>query len=160
MRRQCGFSLIELLIVVAIILVIAAMSVPNLVKSRLSANEASAVSALRSINTAQTTYSITYPTVGYADNLSKLAAPAGGNPVNANNAGLLDWVLGCANQPCNKSGYKFAIINPVGNPVAGYETTGTPITPGTTGIRGFCGGTQNTIGVDANGGSNCTGTLQ
>lgn len=160
MRRESGFSLIELLIVVAIILVIAAMSVPNLVKSRLSANEASAVSAMRTINTAQTTYSVSYPNIGYADNLAKLGSPVGGNPVSPNAAGLLDWVLGCAAQPCTKSGYKFAIINTVGVPISGYETTGVPVNVGTTGIRGFCGGTQSTIGVDPNGGSNCTTTLQ
>ena len=160
MRRQTGFSLIELLIVVAIILVIAAMSVPNLIKSRLAVNEASAVSSLRSINTAQTTYSISYPLAGYADNLAKLGAPAAGAPVSLNNAGLLDWVLGCAAQPCQKSGYTFAIVNPVGNPVSAYQTTGTPVTPGTTGIRGFCGSNASTISYDPNGGVNCTTQIQ
>ncbi len=160
MRRESGFSLIELLIVVAIILVIAAMSVPNLVKSRLAANEASAVSALRTINTAQTTYAITYPTVGYADNLAKLGGPTGGSPVGANNAGLLDWVLGCASQPCQKSGYLFAIVNPSGSPVSAYQTTGLPVNPGTTGIRGFCGGNQSIITYDPNGGSNCTKQIE
>ncbi len=160
MHRQSGFSLIELLIVVAIILVIAAIAVPNFLKSKLQANEASAVSSLRGINTAQTTYSITYPNAGYADNLSKLGAPAAGNPVGPNNAGLLDWVLGCAAQPCLKSGYAFAIINPVGTPISAYQTTGTPINPGTTGIRGFCGSNAATISWDPNGGANCTQPLE
>ena len=160
MRRQSGFSLIELLIVVAIILVIAAIAVPNFLKSKLQANEASAVSSLRGINTAQTTYSVTYPNLGYADNLSKLGSPSGGNPVGPNNAGLLDWVLGCAAQPCLKSGYGFAIINPLGNPISAYQTTGTPINPGTTGIRGFCGSNASTISFDPNGGTNCTTQLQ
>ncbi len=160
MRRQSGFSLIELLIVVAIILVIAAMSVPNLIKSRLAANEASAISSLRTINTAQTTYSITYPTLGYADNLAKLGAPMGNNAVGPNNAGLLDWVLGCANQPCQKSGYIFAIVNPAGNPVTAYKTTGVPVNPGTTGIRGFCGSNQSIITYDPNGASNCTTQIE
>ena len=160
MHRERGFSLIELLIVVAIILVIAAMSVPNLIKSRLAANEASAVSSLRSINTAQTTYSITYPTNGYSDNLAKLGYPAPGNPVSPNAAGILDWVLGCAAQPCQKSGYQFAIINPQGNPVSAYQTTGTPVNPGTTGIRGFCGSNASTIMSDPNGGTNCTVQIQ
>ncbi len=160
MRRQCGFSLIELLIVVAIILVIAAMAVPNLLKSRLSANEASAVSSLRTINTAQVTYAITYPTTGYADNLAKLGAPTGGNPIGPNNAALLDWVLGCASQPCQKSGYTFAIINPIGTPVSAYQTTGTPVTPGTTGIRGFCGSNASTLTYDPKGGTNCTTQME
>lgn len=160
MHRESGFSLIELLIVVAIILVIAAMAIPNLIKSRLAANEASAVSSLRTINTAQTTYAITYPTTGYADNLAKLGAPSGGGPIGPNNAALLDWVLGCANQPCQKSGYTFAVINPTGTPVSAYQTTGTPVTPGTTGIRGFCGSNASTIQVDPAGGTNCTVQMQ
>ena len=93
MRRQRGFSLIELLIVIAIILVIAAMAIPNLLRSKMSANEASAVGSLRAIATAQTTYTVAYPNIGYADALTKLAAPTSGN-VDENHAGLLDWVLG------------------------------------------------------------------
>ena len=64
MKNQKGFSLIELLIVVAIILIIAAIAIPNLLRSRMSANEASAVNSLRSINTAEVTFSSTYG-VGY-----------------------------------------------------------------------------------------------
>jgi type IV pilus assembly protein PilA len=159
--RQRGFSLIELLIVVSIILVIAAIAIPNLIRSRMRANEASAVSALRSINTAQGTYIINYASVGYADTLAKLGAPAGGGPVSVNNAGLLDWVLGCAAQPCGKSGYNFAIINTVGAPVvSSYEATAVPITLGSTGDRGFCTAQLTVVSMDPNGGTNCTQTLQ
>src|SRR5260370_26575876 len=77
-----GFSLIELLIVVAIILIIAAIAIPNFLRSRILANEASAVASIRQITTAEISYSTSFPTVGYADVLSKLGptSPAGGLP--------------------------------------------------------------------------------
>src|SRR3569833_2207761 len=135
--RERGFSLIELLIVVAIILVIAAIAIPSMLRAKIQANEASAVSSIRAINTAQVTYAVTYATEGYADNLAKLGAPTSGS-VRSANAGLLDWVLGCSTQPCVKSGYQFAITGVNGTPVSAYTVTGTPSSPGNSGIRGFC----------------------
>ena len=66
MKKQKGFSLIELLIVVAIILIIAAIAIPNLLRSKMAANEASAVGSVRSINTAEVAYSTAYPNIGYS----------------------------------------------------------------------------------------------
>jgi prepilin-type N-terminal cleavage/methylation domain-containing protein len=160
MRREKGFSLIELLIVVAIILILAAIAIPNLMKSRISANEASAVASLRTINTAETSYVIAYPNLGYADTLLKLSTPVGGAPASSTAAGLLDWVLGCPAQPCRKSGYDFAIINAVGTPVNSYSLTAVPGVVGQTGFRGFCSDQVTIVRFDQNGGTNCTGTLQ
>ena len=73
MQKKKGFSLIELLIVVAIILVIAAIAIPSLLRARIAANESSAVSSLRALNTAQISYSTFYATVGFATTLTNLA---------------------------------------------------------------------------------------
>ncbi len=136
MRKQKGFSLIELLIVVAIILIIAAIAIPNLLKSRIAANEASAVGSIRSINTAQVTYASTYPDVGFAGTLQQLGGAIIAIPTSAT-ANLLDPVLGCASMPCQKSGYKFQVGGTSGTPIVTYTVTGIPVTTGTTGQRGF-----------------------
>jgi type IV pilus assembly protein PilA len=158
--RQRGFSLIELLIVVAIILVISAIAVPNMIKARIQANEASAISSIRTINTAQVTYAVTYPDVGYATDLARLGGPTGGGAVSSASAGLLDWVLGCATQPCPKSGYLFNVVNPTGNPVDSYGVTAVPKIVGQSGQRGFCSDKLNPLLADPAGGTACTQPLQ
>jgi prepilin-type N-terminal cleavage/methylation domain-containing protein len=104
-NKQKGFSLIELLIVVAIILIIAAIAIPNLLRSKMAANEASAVASLRTYNTSIVAYQTTYATDPSTD-FSQLGPVAAGGTPSASAADLVDSLLGITGNPA-KSGYTF-----------------------------------------------------
>ena len=131
-RRQKGFSLIELMIVVAIILIIAAIAIPNLLSARMAGNEASAVGSVRTLNTACVTYSSTYGT-GFPALLSNLGP---GSPATATTADLVDVTLASG----TKSGYTFvytaAAADASGN-INSYALNANPTAPGSSGTRFF-----------------------
>jgi type IV pilus assembly protein PilA len=132
-EKEKGFSLIELLIVVAIILIIAAIAIPNLLRARMAANESSAVASIRTINTGMITYNSTYPTVGFAGSLAVLGGVAPCTP-SSTTACLIDSVLAAG----TKSGYIFTAAGSGGPPASKYFATGSPVTVNQTGIRSFC----------------------
>ena len=156
MKKQKGFSLIELLIVVAIILIIAAIAVPNLLKSKMAANEASSAAALRTIGTGEVTYSSTY-NIGYAGALAQLGPTSAGCAVSGSAcADLIDSVLSgvapAAAAPV-KSGYSFtyAATNAVPTtamPNATFSVLASPVSAGSSGTSTFCSDQTNVVRKD------------
>lgn len=137
--KDRGFTLIELLIVIAIIMVIAAIAIPNLLRSRIAANQASAVSSLRTLTTAEVTYATTY-NVGYSQTLSYLGpgAVAGATP-DATAADIVDSMLAGSGDTSEKSGYLFTYSpGPASaGKVVSYTLHADPITRGITGYNSY-----------------------
>jgi len=125
-----GFSLIELLIVVAIILIIAAIAIPNLLQAKMSANESAAAANIHAINTANIAYSTANPLIGFGANLTALG-PTGG--------GYIDSSLASG----TKSGYVYTYVPDTFVPSTSYTLNVDPLTRGVTGRRSFFSSEMN-----------------
>ena len=150
-NKQKGFSLIELLIVVAIILIIAAIAIPNLLRSKIAANQASAVGSLRTLNTACIAYSTSYGTFPAA--LTNLGPVGSGSTASSTAADLIDSVLSAG----TKSGYTFKFT--AGSLNQSYSITATPVTAATTGQNMYYTDQSGVVRVDTSGaGANSAST--
>jgi type IV pilus assembly protein PilA len=133
---NAGFSLIELLIVVAIILVIAAIAIPNLLRARIAANESSAATSVRRIATAEIAYNAAYPTVGYSPDLPSLGGSATNCSPSSTSACLIDSLLASG----TKSGYQVNAVgfSSSGGPNDSFVGSSAPSLFDVTGVRDFC----------------------
>lgn len=161
-QRQGGFTLMELLIVMSIILILMLIAIPNFTSMKSQANETSAIQSLRAIYQAQIQYQTTYPANGFACSLASLGGSSGSGAPSPQAAQVLQGDLATG----NKSGYTFAIVNctkvTVNNQdmYTSYEATAVPQAVGKTGHRGFCIDQAGEIKADPSGGTNCTLPLQ
>ena len=154
MPKSKGFSLIELLIVVAIILIIAAIAVPSFLRSRIVANESAAAAAVRTINSAQISYNSAYPSVGFASTLTQLSGTSCSPPSSAG-ACLIDSALAAG----ERTGYTFTLSSVSGTPSSSYNLIASPSNANYSGVRNFCSFEDAIIRVSMTTISTCDGTV-
>jgi type IV pilus assembly protein PilA len=161
-KRQAGFTLMELLIVISIMLILMLIAIPNMLNLRSSANETSAIQSLRAIYQSQIQYQTNYPANGFACSLQTLGGDSSSGPPSPTNSQLLQRDLATG----SKAGYLFNIVNCSKTTVnnqdmfTSYEATAVPQAVGKTGHRGFCIDITGEIKSDPAGGTNCTVPLQ
>jgi type IV pilus assembly protein PilA len=160
-RRPNGFTLMELLIVMAIIAILMLIAIPTMGNMKRYANETSAMQSIRAINMAESQYENTYPAQGYACTLQSLGGDPHSGAPSATSAQMLQQDLATG----IKSGYQFTVGNCTKNSangsdrVTGYSITAQPLTVGQTGNRTFCSDQFGAIKFDPTGGTNCTQNL-
>ncbi|MGC1298003.1 MAG: prepilin-type N-terminal cleavage/methylation domain-containing protein [Alloacidobacterium sp.] len=159
---EAGFTLMELLIVISIMLILMLIAIPNMLNLRASANETSAIQSLRAIYQSQIQFQTNYPANGFACSLQVLGGDSASGPPSAQNSQLLQRDLATG----SKAGYLFNIVNCTKTTVnnqdmyTSYEATAVPQAVGKTGHRGFCIDMTGEIRADPAGGTNCTVPLQ
>lgn len=159
---ESGFTLMELLIVISIMLILMLIAIPNFSGMKMQANETSAIQSLRAIYQGQIQYQTNYPAQGFACSLPALGGAASAGAPSPTQAQVLQGDLAGG----QKSGYTFSVVNctkvTVNNQdqFTGYEAIAVPQAVGKTGHRGFCIDQQGEVKADPAGGSNCTQTLQ
>lgn len=161
-RQPNGFTLMELLIVIAIILILMLMAIPTFGTLKKRANDLSAINSIQTINKAEIQYQSTYPANGYACSLAALGGDPSSGPPTPSSSQIIQGNLTTG----YKSGYVFKIghctkVTANGTDrVTGYDVTAVPQTVGKTGDRGFCSSETGVIKYDPTGGTNCTQPLQ
>jgi type IV pilus assembly protein PilA len=160
--RQRGFTLMELLIVMSIMIILMLIAIPNFISMKASANETSAMQSLRAIYQAQIQYQTSFPANGFACSLPALGGNATAGPPSPQAAQVLQGELAAG----QKSGYTFSIVNctkvTVNNQdmYTSYEVTAVPQAVGKSGHKGFCIDQAGEIKADLSGGTNCTQSIQ
>ncbi len=160
--EEAGFTLVELLIVMSVILIIITLAIPSYEKVHIKADETSAMASVRTLNSMETEYNSSFPAHGFACSLATLGGKQGSGTPTAESAQLIPEDLASG----SKAGYNFVISNCAKNTVNNvdqynsYQITATPIAVGRTGQRTFCSDESGQIRFDPKGGTNCTEILQ